>query len=387
MTDSFRALWTADIHMSNALPHAKSLSSSTHGAGLTDRFVQQLEMWDDIRRHAEENDIENIFALGDIFDKRLLDGVTLTHTIEAIRKLHGVKYVGAGNHEASSTRGGRFNVEVFRTLGDKTIRYMEPGHIQVAPWLRFYWVPFATPEENLKTIKEFQAGLESAAKNVLLIHNSVKGCTHGGWECDDGLDPEEIEEGFDCVLAGHFHDPQDFGRVGMYLGSPMQLNYGDAGMERGFWDIEFFEDGEIKKQFVETSCSKFHVVPTNGIPQTRKLHDPEDDPLKDVLAGDYVRFVVEATPTEWIAIRPKVREAVTKIGEKHRVHASFIHRPIIETTARLEKDARSISYEELVERYRKATAPDDLDPEWLAEIGREALDAAKTATKTIFEGE
>src|SRR5690606_29453075 len=134
---------------------------------------------------------------------------------------------------------------------------------QVRDWLNFWPVEYS-PMERAKDL--IGACRERAKKqsgsNVLLMHQSVLGCTHIGWICDDGLSPEEVCEGFDWVFTGHFHDPQNFGpnKKGLNLGAPMHHRFDDAGRKAGFWYVRFEEDGSAKRVFIDGGCPNFHSI-------------------------------------------------------------------------------------------------------------------------------
>jgi DNA repair exonuclease SbcCD nuclease subunit len=213
----FRGLFTGDLHMSNSLPYARPAED-----GRTDRLNDQLDMFQTVGRYARDNpEIKGAFLNGDTFDKSKPDPVTLVETIGAIRELARIVpvYILPGNHDAcNSLKGERFNVELFDHIGDDVdITYMETGSPVHLGDVTFWPIEFMPASETMARVKEMRDRVNSptyvkaGATNVLLFHNAVVGCQHLSWVCDDGILAEELCEGWDYVIGGHFHTHQDFG--------------------------------------------------------------------------------------------------------------------------------------------------------------------------------
>jgi len=369
----YRALFISDVHLSNRLPHAKPLPDSD----VTDRFAQQLQIMEAVGDRADMEGIQDIYILGDLFDKPVLDTVTLRESTKCLINLakNGTRvFVGAGNHEAPTVRGGNFVSEFIQPLPLSNIIYMTHG-VDIEPAgfpLRFYWVPWGPEPEAKERIEEIQgAATKWGGQAVLLCHQSVDGCTAGGWKCDDGLDPDWLTESFSAVLSGHFHDPQTFGDGGMYLGSPLQLHYGDAGGDRQYWDVTFKKGKDAQVVPCATDHAKFYQHEVDG-PEGIKATGEERN-------GDFVRFIVKCSPEEWTKNHIAIEKATTEVAATGGCYAKAIHRPVATGSVRLGAEAESMAYEEMLTEYVKATKPEGLDEAWLNRIGREALEAARAA--------
>lgn len=364
---TFTVLAVADVHMSNKLPYARPTSN-----GLTDRFQDQLKLWETIHAAADEHDVNAILDLGDLFDKSLVDPVTLTHTVEAILEGDWPHYILPGNHDANSIRGGRFIVEALGKMRQDHIHVLEAGDkLEAQGWLTFWAIPFTTAGPTRTRLAEIRAEMDKRQVNVLLFHNSVIGARHLGWVCDDGLTPDEVCEGFDWVLSGHFHDQQIFGTTGLYLGAPMHHSFVDVGREAGFWIIKFRSNRKCNHTFTSTDLPTFH------------LRDDLDADVDEVQPGDYLRYEIKATHADWAKTKPKARERCEKLREAG-IKADFKHKPIYHHEARLvesdetEKTAK-LSMGAAVSRYVEAAdvVKGDLDPKRLKQIGREAIEAVR----------
>lgn len=375
MTDDpnrFRGLFISDIHMSNKLPHAHPGER-----GVTDRLQDQLNLWKRVARDVEEQDVEAVVILGDLFDKALVDPVTLTHTVEAIINLPCEVRILAGNHDGDKGgRGGeRFNVEAFAKMDKKRIRYLWP-EVMWSPreWLDFYPVPFGPSASSMEQINKAKAIVKKRSKRwgVLLMHHSIIGCSHLGWTCDDGLDAEKVCDGFNAVYSGHFHEHQRFGPdlQGMYLGAPMHHHYGDVGRGAGYWIITFQpERDEPNEVFIDPGLPKFHAVEIHeGI-----WHEP------DMAEGDYVRLQVHATHAEWTTLRPQVLEVCAALREKG-YHATFKHKAIYHHEVRLGEEADDeVTMEDYIRKYVDKARSGDISPEQLVETGLGILAKARDA--------
>jgi len=311
----YRALVTADLHASNRLPYAKPI-----GDGVTDRLQDLMELIGRINETAKSYRVDASFVLGDTFDRSLVDAVTLTHTAKALSATPVPLYIMAGNHDANSIRGGRFTVEAFGAIEHERLNYLSEG-FSPRPWLNFIPIPFMTVSEAEVKIKAAKKLRDKKAINVLLFHNSVLGCDHLEWTCDDGLEAMMLTTGFDYALGGHFHEHQVFGRKenGMYVGAPMHHNFGDRGRTAGYWIIDFHEDGEADFDFIEGRAPKFHV--------TKEL-EHEDDWER----GDYVRVEIEATHADWIRRKTEVKAFCDSL---EGIRASYKHKPVYHHKKRL----------------------------------------------------
>ncbi len=370
---SYRALFISDIHMSNRLPYALPTAD-----GMTDRLEDQVKLWAHVAQTALETKVKAIFILGDLFDKALVDPVTLTVTVRCIVALPVPVYILPGNHDANSVRGGRFVVEAFGAMDKPTLFAMETGvPIEPTEWLSLWPLAYGTPEASLAALGGIRERLDSARQNVLLCHHSITGCHHFGWTCPDGLDAAEVCEGFQTVLSGHFHEHQRFGPEleGMYLGAPMHHKYDDAGRGASYWVVKFIEGREPAMREVNPGLPRFHM-----------LKSPEASPPEDAQPGDFVRWRIKMAPDAWALARAGVVERV-EAARRAGLRADFRYKPIPVAEARLsggeadgEDATKPVTLEEQIARYVRHTAPEALDHGSLTSLGQELLAEARRAS-------
>lgn len=371
---TYRILAISDIHMSNKLPQAQLVAD-----GATDRLNDQLALWERVHAAAREHRVNRTLVLGDLFDKSLVDAVTLTSTIEAIMASPSPVDILPGNHDAISTQGGRFTVEAFGKMGAKRVRYIggAPGEpLEVDGWLRFWPIEYCNSNRAVAAITSIREGFAKSGAvptECLLLHHSIVGCSHLGWTCDDGLDADWVTEGFDHVFSGHFHEHQRFGLDGrgMYLGAPMHHRMDDEGREAGFWVIEFNDEGGREEQWLDGGAPKMHTALWQGsAAKTTHAAAP----------GDYLRVVVEATHAEWTTLRAAVMEYISRLkGEG--IRATFKHRPLYHHEVRLEPSevGEKLSMDEMSDAYVDSAdvATGGLDTALLKRLGRRALEEAR----------
>lgn len=358
----YRALHVSDIHMSNGLPHAKIVRD-----GVTDRMLDQQALWNRIFDTAREHKCEAIFVQGDLFDNSKLDPITLMESLRALALAPVDIYFIGGNHDGVNTRGERFSVEALDVMD--RFHYMETGEVfRPRDWLSFWPLEFATLPKNRKSISDMK--LRRRDTNVLLMHNSIVGCTHVGWTCDDGLSAAEVCRGFDHVLSGHFHDPQEFGKNGRFLGAPMHHHYGDVGRRAGYWVMEWTPDGERKETFFDGGCPKFHNLDWDDI-------DGDGDIPIVVNKGDYVWLRVRCTSAEMTKLKTAVIgycEVMSEAG----LRMKWTHDPVYHHTRRLAADddvQGAMTPEAMVDAYVDAVEVNTtgLDLKELKSLGRDIL--------------
>jgi len=357
---SYRALFTADLHMSNKLPYAKPTSD-----GLTDRFEDQLGLWKRIVKGAKDTGCEAIWILGDLFDQPRADPITLTYVVHMIRTCPLPVYIIPGNHEGVTVKGEYFLVEVFKEIGREDVHVLWRDPLSM-PGYTFWPMPYAPIETTSAWLKETSKQLHPETHNVLLLHNSVMGARHLGWACDVGLQPDELEA-FDSVLAGHFHNPQVIDHI-QYLGAPMHHSFADAGRDAGYWVFEFRNGGIVSNSF-GAGAPRFHL-----------LEDLSDD-LSEVGIGDYLRYKIRATHADWARIKPKAKAKCDGLIAKG-IRADYKQEPVYQHKVRLdpdEKETTILSMDRALGQYVDAMEVDTgkLNPKRLKVLGREMLAEVK----------
>lgn len=374
---AYRALFLADLHISNSLPYARRREEKSP---ITDRLVDTLNLLDEVADYAKANKISTVYVVGDLLDKRLLDAVTLKAAKEKLvddlvdqRDLKVI--LVPGNHEAFDALGSAYTLEAFANL--------RPDHLKV-------WGPYATiehiteglqlaglpykPEDNTR---ETLRVLDNREGTVLLLHQSLAGGRAGDWVCPEGITEEDLA-GFMFTIAGHFHTQQVLpSEAAMYLGAPVQHNFGDAGQERGFWDVVFGK--RVRANFVESNAPRFHTLKVGAGDDW----DAATSGIQYVRENDYVQLDVVGTANQLKDSLPAAAEWCQQLQKTTGTRLAKV-RPLLiaEKKTRLqlvdvESGKHIITWPAVVEGFLDGCDIDGLERRRLEELARAALQEAE----------
>ena len=236
--------------------------------------------------YLKANDIEVIFQLGDLFDRRKyinFNSLYLCRQYFFDRcEILGIKvHTLLGNHdiaykntlEVNSTGlllNEYNNVEYYDSF--ETINF-DGLNIDIVPWLC---------DEN--EVKIFEQMKESKSQ-ICFGHFDIAGFQmEKGILSDTGVD-KKVFSRYDIVLSGHFHHKSTDGQI-TYTGTPYEMTWSDYNDPKGF---HIFDTDTRELEFVE---NPFHMF--NKVMYDDKIHDFEYwktydfDSLKD----SYVKVVV-----------------------------------------------------------------------------------------------
>jgi len=354
----YKALFTADWHLSNNLPYAKPMHDS-----VTDRLQQQIKTIRNITEIAKEQNVDAIYILGDLYDKRLLDAVTLkksVHTIVDIADNVCSVYILPGNHDAHSISSKQYLVDVFDSLIHPNIVVLQAGDILDVgvEGLSFYpvpWMPLNETKKELESIHKLREENKDSL-NVILMHQAVEGCVHLGWRCDEGVSFNDDKNLL--VLSGHFHQSQNF-KGGMYIGAPMHFNFGDVNNKCSVV-IGIFDNGGV---------ASLERIPLVKSPNFYIYTDEIKHPLNTTLykSGDYLRIEIESTAESFIEKLYKTKKFLKEAYDKG-INISFMHRLIQQNEIRLESDF-TVDETRCVSEYIERFNTDKLDKQVLFDTG------------------
>lgn len=361
---SYRALFVADVHLSNTLPFAQRDPETL----ITDRFHDVLSVIEQMCVYGCENNIQDVWILGDLLDRRLLDAVTLKLATDALvghadgLAGHHRVYITGGNHEAGDADCRHYTVEMFQTLAsDIRVITGNGAWVEPVPGFNVFAMPYL-PHKRAEAILG-----ELAPANLILLHQTIKGGCVGGWTSPEGIDPTNLPA--PVTIAGHFHSPQDVIPSVSYLGAPLQHNFGDRGDNRGFWDITFQEDGRTDRK----------MVPIEGAPRFHDIQWIISGPMPDVTAigpKDYANIRIVGSKAEvdksWKAVEAHINGFTADSGAR-------LIRPIAETDATPAKQRLAFSeterpsWEQVVGRYLGALDCTGLNRDRLADLAKEFI--------------
>lgn len=241
----------SDIHIH---PHGQSVEK-------LEDCIKCLE-W--IYQESVERKIPYIIFAGDLFHDRHRINIFAYNKTYDILKKYAKKiesYYLVGNHDMfyKSSR----NVNSLKPFSE-LINVVDNTQTIDFNGIPIDFLPYteSTPLEELKKIK-------SKKSKILIGHMSVSGAilnsTWGTRYKEDDL-VEDISEtpikplsGYQRVFLGHFHARQQVSKNIEYIGSPLQLSFGEAMDKKGFLILD---PNKLETEFVENNFTpKYYILP------------------------------------------------------------------------------------------------------------------------------
>lgn len=349
----------SDVHIH---PHKKS----------AERLGHCIDALDWAFRTALDRKIKNIVFLGDLFhDRQRIDVLTYQRTFEVF-ELHLIKndlnvVLLLGNHDLwhyqkldiSSVNPLR-SLPGIRVVNSPSVEMLSEGKENFF----FGMLPYThNPIEDLKIINsEWNSKAPSDQTKVLGGHVSVDGAVwnvryntmsdvtieHDGDMIRVGPD---IFNDWDRVFLGHYHAAQKLNDNVEYVGSPLQLSFGEAFQEK---HVIIYNTNDESVEYVKNVFSPKHFI------------IKEDEISDHELEGHFVRLEVEDIAERHLSdVRLKLMEeskvSTLEIKQSQRKDEHVI------------KDAKAILYkeEEMLEKYVDQANTEGLDKDVLIKIGSE----------------
>lgn len=246
---------TADIHFHNH-QQFKRIDEN----GMNSRLKDALSCFEWIVDTAAKNHCEALIVAGDVFHSRkniehsVLDNVCrMFKWAESIMPV----FVIAGNHDYSITGDEALSIQSL--AGANTIIVEEPT-IHEVQRISFGMLPYTSSAEKtaseLKKLKDCK---------YLISHLGIHGAKvgPGDFEMPDEIPPSLLlKYSFKNIFLGHYHGHQTLadGKI-VYVGSPLQLTFGEAGETKGFI---LLDEKKGKWSFVENKSSPHFIAVDYG---------------------------------------------------------------------------------------------------------------------------
>lgn len=351
-----KVLVTADWHLSNGLPHARRDADDLR----SDRLNDLVTALDWIISSAVDRQMP-LIILGDVFDRRKPDAVTLKTAATLFRGAAeaGLRvYILPGNHDAHDTRGLHYVVETFSLAGIEGITVLEAGTTYDIGGLVLCPVPYQSRKATLELIEEYRA-IKFKFPKVLLIHDTVVGTRmSGGYIAEEGVAKDDLK-GFDYVLAGHVHEFQKLKPIrGAYIGSPFQMNFNEVYHEPSI--------GQLSTEGRKATLHRIKVPPELSCQFAETVMSADG---KAVMTGPidapYYRLLFEGDDEALEVRRPEI-EALLEERKRRARSADLIHRGGPSASrGRLGIDMLAEGLppmEDLIADYARLHREDDADP-------------------------
>ena len=234
-----------------------------------DRLDDCTKTLDWIFQQAAINDCDYIFFLGDLFHERAkIDVLNYLRTFECfLRNMMDVPaqrevYLLVGNHDMYHKE--RWDVNSIRPLSAiQGINVIQKPTSITLGGKRIDWLPHTEdPISELDKVKESGVG------DILLAHVAVHGAIANIFygtkadvivEYDNDMVPVEVSlfDDWPNVFLGHYHGAQKLSDTVEYVGSPLQLSFGEAFQEK---HIIVLDLETMKKEYIVNDFSPPHYI-------------------------------------------------------------------------------------------------------------------------------
>jgi len=313
---------------------------------------------------ALENNVESVIFAGDLFhDRQKIDLITYQLTFDIFKKYTYENkfdiFLLLGNHDLWFHEKCDVNsVAVFSELPNvTTVAY--PATYPIAG-KQVAFLPYThNPIEDLKDLNGdilfSHLAIDGAIWNVMHGTQADVSIEHDGDMTKVGAD---IFNGWQRVFLGHYHAEQKLSDTVEYVGSPLQLSFGEAFQHK---HIIIYDTETDEREYVQNTFSPQHFI------------IPESDLDKYDLENNFIRVVVDDIgSSDLIDIKKK-------ITTKHNVGSLEIKQNPKEDSTHVIEEAKSILYkkEGMLEQYIKEVGSDGLDPDKLLQIGKQILNKAE----------
>lgn len=222
----------------------------------------------------EENNIDTVIQLGDIFDRRkYINYFSLSQSrkyfFDVLEKRGVTLHSIIGNHD----------------IYYKNTNYVNSPQLLLQDYKKFYFYPKAIETEfdgtkilfvpwiNSENADETFELLENTDAQIVMGHLELSGFEmYKGSVIDSGFSTKYFNR-FDIVMSGHYHHKSTRENI-HYLGSPYEMTWSDYNDPRGF---HIFDTSTRDLKYCQNPYSIFHKI----------FYDDEVKSESDILEADY----------------------------------------------------------------------------------------------------
>ena len=276
-----RVALTADLQL-QPQPRYSTLTAD----GVTTRLQDFVDCLHWVADSALEHDCDTLFILGDLLDSRtVIDVTVIDMACRAFRAIaEKIKvHVMVGNHDAYLRTPRMNSTQMLAGVATVHEAVSQVGPFAVVPWTD-------NADDYRASIQRANKLRSGKAKPEFLLSHGMFG---EAVPMAKGLPVEWLTEGgWRGVYLGDVHDPVVLQKSPTirYVGSPLQIHFGDAGRQRGFVVLD---TATAKHQFVEnTKSPRFHILTSvDDVPEPQTDRDffrvkVKDQELADVLVAE-----------------------------------------------------------------------------------------------------
>jgi len=348
-----KVLIFSDIHINQ---HKKS----------SERLEDCIKTLEWVFQTAIDQGIKNILFLGDLFHERQkIEVMTYQRTFEVFEKFHGRKggpafqtHLLLGNHDLwHLNKWDISSVIPLRSIPGVTV-IDKPSTVEVDGFSVSFLPYTHDPESDIKLLKN------DAKFKMLCGHVAIDGAV---WNVMHGTTAEVAIEndgemkkvdcgvfkGWDQVFLGHYHKEQKLDNNIEYVGSPLQLSFGEAFQHK---HIIIYDLKTHEKKYIRNTFSPQHFI------------IPHEDLDKYDLNNNFIRLIVDDLS---MSDTTELNREILAKSKPASLQIKQAEKKISET---LVEDAKAILFKEgeMLQKYvelQEKQGLDGLDKVRLLEIG------------------
>jgi len=236
---------------------------------------------------ARQHQVKNIIFAGDLFqDRQKIDVITYSKTFDILLNNCTGEFnlfLLLGNHDLwYHDKWDVSSVLPFSALPNVTV--INRPSTKIIADIPVYFLPYT--HDPITHLKKLLASASDKHFKTLIGHLACHGATlnslyntysdviieHDGEMVQVG---EEVFAGWDKVWLGHYHCSQKIGKNIEYIGSPLQLTFGEAFQDK---HIIIYDLVNGKAEYVENTFSPKHIIST------------EEDIFKHEIGNNFIRI-------------------------------------------------------------------------------------------------
>ncbi|RTK95644.1 MAG: hypothetical protein EKK64_06195 [Neisseriaceae bacterium] len=325
-----------------------------------ERLEDCLKALEWVFEEAVKNGVKTVIFGGDLFhDRQKIEVYTYQRTFETLKKCLTKDinlYLLLGNHDLwFNDKTDVSSVYPLSSLpGVRVISKPERLMLEDSYW---DFIPFThDPINTLEELKKLQGKQEYA-----IGHIAVDGAVlHGSQYSDVAIEHDgdmvtispKLFKDYKHTFLGHYHAEQRVTNKVEYIGSPLQLSFGEAFQEK---HIILFDGETGEKKYIKNTFSPVHLI------------IPIEDKDKYSLEGNFVQIKVENLgSTDLLSMKKDILN-------NNNIGSLEIKQSKKKIDENVIQDARSILYkgEIMLSKFIEENPSQGLDKDILLEIGKQ----------------
>lgn len=315
----------SDFHI-----HPHTQFARTNEDGINSRLAECIEAFDKILNDGiifpRERRVDGVLFGGDLFHLPRIDAQTATLTSSRLKTLKmqlGIEncIFNVGNHGFSSFNSpfhiaSIISEHVWWENKDRVVEWPNTNGPRIGV------IPY---HKNGKEVEVYINQYAEKGIRYFLIHQGINGaqinCSFVSEGIEDAINLDSINPYVKLIIAGHYHRPQILKNeytTALIPGSPLAHSFADTDYKRGYWRVEFKDNGDLEIDQIDLQMPRFLKIDSTNLSNLDRLKGnyiyaslannvkrKTVDHLRQVLEAQTKGFVIDIQPKRSLA---EVRE-------------------------------------------------------------------------------